>query len=296
MSKSKQSINWNNLAVGGGLALIQVSTIGQPFEVCKTHMAANRSDNFRTAIRKTWARGGIAGFYQGLIPWAWIEAGSKGAILMLASREAERAVLRVTPGSNTLAGAAGGVVGGLAQSYLCMGFTTCMKTIDITRSKAAAGGARVPGTIEVFRDILAKEGIRGVNKGVNAVAMRQVTGWASRMGISRFIEDLIRKGTGKTQNQSLSAVEKILASCGGGALSCWNQPFEVLRVEMQSAVPSALHQSGKRPTVWETAKFIYARNGALGFFRGVTPRILLAASATTSMVAGGDIVRKALST
>lgn len=39
------------------------------FEVLKTHAAANRNDNLRDAIRKTWARGGVAGFYQGLIPW-----------------------------------------------------------------------------------------------------------------------------------------------------------------------------------------------------------------------------------
>ena len=32
-------------------------------------MAANRQDSLRTAIRKTTERGGLKGFYQGLIPW-----------------------------------------------------------------------------------------------------------------------------------------------------------------------------------------------------------------------------------
>lgn len=45
------------------------TTLGQPFEVLKTHMAANRQDSLRTAIRKTVKRGGFFGFYQGLIPW-----------------------------------------------------------------------------------------------------------------------------------------------------------------------------------------------------------------------------------
>ncbi|KAM0754004.1 mitochondrial carrier [Meredithblackwellia eburnea MCA 4105] len=289
-----KQVSWNNLAVGGVLALAQVSTLGQPFEVLKTTMSANRAFTFRSAILQTWRRGGVAGFYQGLVPWAWIEAASKGAILMLSAGEAERAVLAAMPGSKTLAGTAGGVVGGLAQAYTCMGFTTCMKTVEVTRNKARVAGGKVPGTWQVFRGILAEEGIRGVNKGVNAVAARQVTGWASRMGISRFIEGLIKKATGKGSNEKLSAFETILASCGGGALSCWNQPFEVLRVEMQSTLPSPLRVGGHRPTLLETAKYIWKQNGILGFYRGITPRILLAASATTSMVAGGDLVRRYL--
>jgi hypothetical protein len=32
-------------------------------------VAANRGDSLRTAISKTWARGGVRAFYQGLIPW-----------------------------------------------------------------------------------------------------------------------------------------------------------------------------------------------------------------------------------
>ena len=40
------------------------STLGQPLEVLKTHQAANRTDSLRTAIKKTYARGGVKGFYQ----------------------------------------------------------------------------------------------------------------------------------------------------------------------------------------------------------------------------------------
>lgn len=32
-------------------------------------LAANRADKLRNAISKTWARGGISAYYQGLIPW-----------------------------------------------------------------------------------------------------------------------------------------------------------------------------------------------------------------------------------
>jgi hypothetical protein len=55
-----------------------------------------------------------------------------------------------------------------------------MKTAEITRSKQAATGVKPPSTWVVFADIYRKEGIAGVNKGVNAVALRQATNWGSR--------------------------------------------------------------------------------------------------------------------
>jgi hypothetical protein len=103
-----------------------------------------------------------------------------------------------------------------------------MKIVEVTRTKAVGlAGAKVPGTMETFFQILREKGIRGVNRGVNAVAMRQVTGWSSRIGISRFAEESIRKATKNPKEEKLRFGEKIRASTIGGALSCWNQPFEV---------------------------------------------------------------------
>lgn len=49
--------------------IFQVTTLGQPLEVVKTQMAANRSQSMLQAFNTIWGRGGVAGFYQGLIPW-----------------------------------------------------------------------------------------------------------------------------------------------------------------------------------------------------------------------------------
>ncbi|KAJ2482945.1 Mitochondrial DNA replication protein yhm2, partial [Coemansia sp. RSA 2052] len=64
----KKPLSWSNIALGAAIQTFEVSTLGQPFEVVKTHMAANRADSIATSLKKTYARGGIAGFYQGLIP------------------------------------------------------------------------------------------------------------------------------------------------------------------------------------------------------------------------------------
>lgn len=147
--------------------------------------------------------------------------------MIVTSSEVEYHARTKLNASPTVCGVLGGISGGIAQSYLTMGVTTCMKTVEVTRTKIGAQGAKVPGTMEMFFGILREKGIRGVNRGVNAVALRQVTGWSSRIGISRFAEESIRSITGKSEKEKLRFGEKILASTIGGGLSCWNQPFEV---------------------------------------------------------------------
>lgn len=179
------------------------------------------------------------------------------------------------------------MAGGVAQAYATMGFCTCMKTVEITKHKVAASGVKPPSTFATFMDIYRREGIRGINRGVNAVAIRQTTNWGSRFGLSRASEMGIRKVTGKEHGEKMGAMEKILASGLGGGLSAWNQPIEVIRVEMQSKTDDP-----KRPknlTVGKTFSYIYSQNGLKGLYRGVTPRIGLGVWQTICMVALGDM-------
>ncbi|KAF2024978.1 mitochondrial carrier [Setomelanomma holmii] len=285
----KKPVKFSNLLLGAGLNI--VTTLGQPLEVVKTTMAANRADGFTGAIGRIWSRGGVFGFYQGLIPWAWIEASTKGAVLLFVASEAEF-YAKSFGAPNFVAGISGGMVGGLAQAYATMGFCTCMKTVEITKHKVAASGVKPPGTIETFMGIYRKEGIRGINRGVNAVAVRQVTNWGSRFGLSRVAETGIRRSTGKEGGEKLSVPEKILASALGGGLSAWNQPIEVIRVEMQSKTVDP--NRPKNLTVGKAFNYIYSNNGLKGLYRGVTPRIGLGVWQTVCMVALGDVAKEAV--
>lgn len=110
-----------------------------------------------------------------------------------------------------------------------------MKTVEITRHKQVETGAKPESTFKVFMDIYRREGIAGINKGVNAVALRQATNWGSRMGFARLAEMSLRKARGLKEGDRLAASDKILASSVGGALATWNQPIEVVRVEVSSS-------------------------------------------------------------
>ncbi|KAJ6128323.1 Mitochondrial substrate/solute carrier [Penicillium samsonianum] len=287
----KKPVKFSNLLLGAGLNLFEVTSLGQPLEVIKTTMAANRGDSFAGAMGRIWGRGGIFGYYQGLIPWAWIEASTKGAVLLFVASEAEYHA-RSFGANDFVSGISGGMAGGVAQAYATMGFCTCMKTVEITKHKMAATGVKPPGTFATFMDIYRKEGIRGINRGVNAVAIRQTTNWGSRFGLSRLAESAIRKAANKEEGAKLSAGEKILASSLGGGLSAWNQPIEVIRVEMQSKTPDP--NRPKNLTVGKTFKYIYDSNGIRGLYRGVAPRIGLGIWQTVCMVALGDMAKEAV--
>lgn len=57
----KRPVSYGNLLLGAGLNIFEVSTLGQPLEVVKTTMAANRGDGFAGALSRVWGRGGVLG-------------------------------------------------------------------------------------------------------------------------------------------------------------------------------------------------------------------------------------------
>jgi len=57
----KKPVKFSNLLLGAGLNMFEVTTLGQPLEVVKTTMAANRSDSFGGALSRVWGRGGVFG-------------------------------------------------------------------------------------------------------------------------------------------------------------------------------------------------------------------------------------------
>ncbi len=162
-----------------------------------------------------------------------------------------------------------------------------MKTAEITRDKLktvpstvvgeAGRPANVPSTWQLFAQTYNQGGLAAVNKGVNAVAIRQATNWGSRIGIARLAgehrrrlgrssgrlnrllvlaETLLRDARDLSPTAKLDAGDKILASAVGGTLGCWNHPVEVLRIEMQSLKPGVKGRPEKL-TMANTAKYIY---------------------------------------
>jgi hypothetical protein len=57
----KKPVKFSNLLLGAGLNMFEVTTLGQPLEVMKTTMAANRQDGMMSSVARIWSRGGVLG-------------------------------------------------------------------------------------------------------------------------------------------------------------------------------------------------------------------------------------------
>lgn len=67
------------------------------------------------------------------------------------------------------------------------------------------------------------------------------------MGFARLAEQPVRALSGKSEKDKLSPMERIACSSIGGALGCWNQPIEVVRVEVSIANVCCLCLLWSRP-------------------------------------------------
>lgn len=151
-------------------------------------------------------------------------AGKEGAAHLI--RHSPLLALLPTPFSGALAGACGG----LAQA-LVMQPTTFMVTSAQTTGKSV--GEILAGMTQSPRGLLGL----WMNPAFVSVAARQISNWASRVGLT----ELARVVVGADRPGAKSVSREIAAGVLGGAMSCWNTPFEVCRIDQQSQ--SALQHS-----------------------------------------------------
>mmetsp|Transcript_8053 Transcript_8053/g.19439 ORF Transcript_8053/g.19439 Transcript_8053/m.19439 type:complete len:281 (+) Transcript_8053:501-1343(+) len=266
-----------DMAVGAVLQCVEAATLGMPFEVWKTRMGRFRNEGTMEAAVNVYKRGGAGAFWQGLSP-KLIESATKGAILLYA----KEAILLGMANANfdpTVSGIAAGAGGGVAQVSV-MGPCTFLVTCVVTGDKNLS----IPNKISTT---WAEKGIKGFYPGGMALTFRQASNWASRQGITEFVRNkvaVIRHGDAKAK---LSKWEE--AGCGimGGSLSCWNQPFEVARIQAQAAANAGEPSISMGATMGK----IVRENGVGGLFQGIVPRIGLGIWQTLFMVTGAKMIK-----
>jgi len=184
----------------------------------------------------------------------------------------------------TTAGAVAGAGGGIAQVSV-MGPCTYLVT-----------GAVNDPTTSVFtrvKQTYKRGGVAGFYPGGTAIAFRQATNWASRQGCTEFVRSrfkaLFHRGDA---DAALTKPQEIGAGIIGGAMACWNHPFEVARIEAQT-----LGVLGKPVgSMTKVMSDIVRVDGVRGLFRGIIPRIGLGIWQTLFMVTGAKLIKDEMRT
>ncbi len=280
MSESKK---WKDARNGAVLQCAEAATLGMPLEVWKTRMGRFRNETTIQAFGNIYnkAGGGFAGvraFWAGTSA-KMVESASKGAVLMLSKELIKDSCISMGIG-NTTAGFLAGAGGGVCQVTV-MGPCTFLVTSVVNGKKGASLGAQISSTWKAH-------GLVGFYPGGVAIAWRQATNWASRQGFTDLARSLIAKHVHGDAQAKLTVREEVSAGIIGGAISCWNHPFEVARIEAQSRAAAGESKLGMSAIL----RMAYAEHGIAGLFKGVVPRIGLSVWQTLFMVTGANLIRQ----
>lgn len=92
------------------------------------------------------------------------------------------------------------------------------------------------------------------------------------------------------KDAKLTVAQEAGSGIVGGALACWNHPFEVARIQMQSAAD----RGEPKQSMVQVFRSVVKEQGYGGLFKGIIPRLGLGIWQTLFMVTGAKLVRQAL--
>lgn len=224
--------------------------------------------------------GGPAAYWAGL-PAKVVEGSLCGACLMAAKEGTRTALVRArTPLTEAAIGAISGMAGGVAQTAILAPTTFLIMTAATTQTPVGQTA------LQFWRR---ERPVTDLWTGGGPLALREASNWASRVGIT----DLIRNGM-RRQGAPAGVALEIASGVLGGVLACWNNPFEVVRIQHQrdlalrqarrgrgGVAPARLHAEG----TWETMRRVSDEQGWQALFTtGIVPRCALSAWLTVFMV------------
>ena len=246
-------------------------------------------------VTEIWTRRGIAGFWDGFMPWGAVQATTKGAVFGYAHAVLNNVGRRLDLASpsltDTMCGAGAGGIQGLVLSPLLLLKTRVMTDPSYSRRASMPGASATVESFRVGLRVLGTEGVFSLFKGAGTFAAKRVGDWGSRYAFTNAAEDAMRITTG---NQHLGWSHKIAAALVGGTASALATiPIDVMVANIQSA-SSAGKSVGAFAVI--TAQFKAGGFEALAGFatRGFLPRCLHVAFTTLVVRTGTAYVEDLL--
>ncbi|KAL3525834.1 hypothetical protein ACH5RR_014206 [Cinchona calisaya] len=305
-SLGQTEINWDKLdkskfyVVGAGI--FTGLTVGlYPISVVKTRLQvatkeAVEKDAF-SVIKGLLRTDGIPGLYRGF--GTVITGAIPARIIFLTALETTKvaAYRMVEPfkfSEPTQAAVANGIAGMCAS--LCS--QAVFVPIDVVSQKLMvqgySGHANYKGGLDVVRQVLKVDGIRGLYRGFGLSVMTyspsSAVWWASYGSSQRVIWRLLGQGSEhEGQVPSEGTIVMVQAAGGifaGATASCITTPFDTIKTRLQ------VMGHEKRPTAKQVVKMLISEDGWTGFYRGLGPRFFSMSAWGTSMILAYEYLKR----
>ena len=259
--------------LSGGLAGGSMAVVGHPFDTLKTRIQADKSRAFRSTFHcaaVTMRKEGLFALWRGIGP-ALLSTGLTSSIRFGVQAAANRWYYRymgagqfgeLPLGQRVCMEAAGGFVAGLVLPI----FFTPIELIKVRQQ--AWQGQRQQSAWHILRDIVQRDGVRGIYAGHSFTVWRSVIGNVFLFGPYELAKDL----TGRIAGDDARA--QGVARLVSGVLAGWTSwlsffPLDVAKTRIQACTDPLVRPEG----VLSALKTL-AREGAL--YRGFSPILMRA--------------------
>lgn len=289
------SENMKKLFVAALVTLMYEASIGHLLEFMKivfqtSPPGTTYSDVFKTITSEK----GIAGIWDGFVPWGIIQSIGKGASFGFANSYALQLLGPHLASSNPkiLSTLAGGIGGGF-QGYV-LSPTLLLKTRVMTNPVFREQMSFLKTSIlslKIGFDVVLQEGFLALMKGSNVFALKRVFDWSTRYYFSDLFISLLLK---LFHSDQLSVTQNAIADFLGGTVSTLSTlPLDVLVAKIQDAKKAGVALSPMQMIADDLKN--YGWNGFINnYTKGFIARLLHVCFTTIAMKTGTKIMYDAL--
>lgn len=283
------------LIAAATVTVLYEGMIGHILEFLKIAMqTAPIGTSYMSILKSITQEKGIAGAWDGFVPWGIVQSVCKGGVFGLAHAMAKTYLnplveknLLPEQVAQTLAG---GIAGGFQGFVLSP--TLLLKTRVMTNPVFRENMSLLRTTLLSFKiglEVAQKEGVLALMKGADIFAMKRVFDWSTRYYFKDVFSTLMLN-LGAGANGALSTPEKIVASLlAGTASTLVTLPLDVIVAKSQDA-----KKAGVKVSAFETFMKDYKEGGMKGLYdanmMGFEARLLHVCFTTVVMQFGSPVM------
>ena len=285
------------LLVAAIVTLGYEACLGHFFEFLKVvKQTSPPGTSYMSIIKAITAEKGIAGIWDGFVPWGVVQAVAKGSVFGLAYAVASSLLLPLADEDKisklTALTLAGGIAGGFQGFVLSP--TLLLKTRVMTNPVFREKMSLLRTTFQSFRigfDVVADEGLNALMKGSTVFAIKRMFDWSTRFLFADIIASEIRK---RQEDTALTTKEKVATDLMAGFFSTLvTLPLDVIVSKTQDA-----KKAGVSVSAWTLFQEELKESGWSGvaetYMGGFVARLAHVCCTTVAMKTGTGIVYDAL--